>query len=389
MSKKEAAEMITDVNSNKNFTPLLSLHQKEGGKLIPFAGWQMPVEYSGIIQEHRQVRKDAGLFDLSHMGEIQVSGKDALELLQKLATNDLSLLQEGQACYTVMCHEKGGILDDLIVYRLQGKLSNLDEYLLVVNASNTNKILRWIKDHISADKEVHIQDLTHETALLAVQGPNSQKFLQEFCPLDLNSIRYYYGTQTEVAKISCFLSRTGYTGEDGFELYFNPKFAEQLWTTLRKKGVPPIGLGARDTLRLEAGYLLYGNDISEEISPLTAGLSWVVKFGKGDFIGKQSLLKQKEEGISQKLIAFTMGNRSIPRKGYRLFLNSEKIGITTSGTFSPTLEKGIGLGIVEFSQMKEDPFKTGMKIEVEIRGEKHPALICKKPFIKGSVKYGS
>ncbi len=373
---------------NNNATPLLSHHQKEGGKLIPFAGWQMPVEYSGILEEHNHVRKNIGLFDLSHMGEIKVSGAGAHQFLQKLVTNDLDLLKEGQACYTVMCHDEGGILDDLIIYLLSSESDRIKEYLLVVNASNADKILKWIEKQKN-NKEVIVSDLSNETALLAIQGPNSQAFLQAFTSCNLDPIIYYHGIQTEIEKLSCFLSRTGYTGEDGFEIYVNSKGAEKLWTAFRKKLIPPIGLGARDTLRLEAGYLLYGNDMDEQTSPLEVGLSWVVKLEKDDFIGKKALLEQKKKGITKKLTAFTMLDRSIPRNGYSLYCNNQKIGRVTSGTFSPTLEKGIGLGMMEFLPEKSSPLKEGMEIQVEIRGEKHPALICKKPFVRGSVKYGS
>ena len=361
-------------------TPLFSEHEKEGAKLVSFVGWEMPIQYQGILAEHEAVRKKHGLFDLSHMGEIEITGPDRETFLQHLVTNDISSLKTGQALYTVMCKENGGILDDLVIYALPQK------YLLVVNASNIEKIFRWMEEQ-RGSRKVKIQNRSDEVALLSIQGPEAETFLTPFCNTDLGAIRYYHSTESKIDSNPILISRTGYTGEDGFEIYVEGEKAGKLWTLFREKGIPPIGLGARDTLRLEAGYLLYGNDMDEKTTPLEAGLSWVVKFEKENFIGKNALQKQKELGIPRKLIAFAMEDRSIPRGEYPILLDGEPAGNCTSGTFSPTLGKGIGLGFVETSKAKNIRFDA--KIFVSIRGESHPALVLKKPFLRGSVKHGS
>jgi aminomethyltransferase len=359
-------------------TPLLLLHQKQNAKIVSFAGWQMPLEYAGILEEHRAVRQDKGLFDLSHMGEIELpKNNDGFEFLQSLITNDLSRLVEGQALYTVMCNPKGGILDDMVVYHLS------DKFLLVVNASNTEKIFQWMKENNHLN--VPIWNRTDETALLAIQGPNAENFLQSMTNISLSKIPYYHAVYGDAAFVKALISRTGYTGEDGFELYVQAEEAPKLWEALLEKKIQPVGLGARDTLRLEAGYLLYGNDMTEANTPLEAGLAWVVKFEK-NFIGREALLQQKEKGVKQKLVAFVMEDRALPRKGYRILSAQRRVGEVTSGTFSPTLQKGIGLGYVEVSS---GLFKEGALLEIEVRDKTHPAKIVKKPFVKGSVKSGS
>lgn len=351
-------------------TPLLDEHRRDRGKLIPFAGWQMPVEYSGILNEHRAVRGDKGLFDLSHMGEIEVSGAGALSYLEGLVAGHAGNLEQGQALYTVMCREDGGILDDLVVYRFKNK------FMLVVNASNIEKIFAWMEAHCP-QADVTLANRSDEIALLAVQGPRAESLLQTLSSVDLKSIPYYHAREGNMAGIPGLISRTGYTGEDGFEFYVENQYAPKIWRLLREKGVPPIGLGARDTLRLEAGYLLYGNDMDETASPLDVGLSWVVKLDKGAFIGREALQKQKAQGVMRKLIAFAMEDRSVPRKGYTVFSEGESVGVVTSGTFSPSLEKGIGFALVK----KESPL-----LQILIRGEMHPAKTTRKPFVKGSVK---
>lgn len=361
-------------------TPLLAQHEKEHAKLIPFAGWQMPLEYRGILEEHRSVRRAKGLFDLSHMGEIEVTGPGAGAWLDRFITNKLEALKPGQALYTVICREDGGILDDLVVYRLDGK------FMLVVNAANTRKIIEWLEAHKTP--EASFRDRTEEIALLAVQGPEAQAFLQPFSSIPLDSIGYYHGAEGKVAECPALVSRTGYTGEDGFELYVEAARAPRVWEALRAREIPPVGLGARDTLRLEAAYLLYGNDMDETTTPLEVGLSWVVKLEKDDFVGKKVLEDQKRAGLRRKLVAFAMQDRSVPRKGYKLHIEGKFAGQVTSGSYSPTLEKGIGLALVETGAL-EVPVKEGTGIQVEIRGEPHPAVVCKKPFVQGSVKRGT
>ncbi len=360
-------------------TSLFGQHQKENAKLIPFAGWQMPLEYRGILEEHRTVRKKLGLFDLSHMGELEISGEGALDFLSEMITGNLTLVKPGQALYSVMCRDDGGILDDLVVYRMENK------FMLVVNASNTDKISKWLEEHLPPD--VSVKNRTDEIALLSIQGAPAETFLQHFCPDKLSALSYYHFIQSSVFEIPAIISRTGYTGEDGFELYVEAKQAPLLWEKIREREIPPIGLGARDTLRLEATYLLYGNDMDETTTPLEVGLSRVVKFEKEKFIGKQALLRQKEMEVPRKLIAFTMDDRSVARKDYPILLEGKNVGRVTSGTFSPTLEKGIGLGLVE--TMLTEWLSVGSEISVEVRGQPHPAIVSKKPFVQGSVKRGT
>lgn len=361
-------------------TSLFACHQLEKAKIVPFAGWQMPLEYTGILQEHRAVRQDKGLFDLSHMGEIEVGGPDAFDFVQGLITGNLASLRPGQALYTVMCREDGGILDDLVVYFLSSK------YLLVVNASNTQKIWDWVQDN-KGSRRITLQDRSEETALLSVQGPNSEFFLQPFFSRPLKNLSYYCSMQTETGSLPVLISRTGYTGEDGFEIYVDSSKAETLWKAFRDQGVPPVGLGARDTLRLEAAYPLYGNDMDESTTPLEAGLSWVVKFEKEKFIGKEFLLKQKQAGIPRRQVPFVMKGKGIPRHDYPVMQDGAEIGRCTSGTYSPTLEKGIGLGLVETSRSQK--LEIDSTLFLSIRNEMHEAIVSKKPFVQGSVKRGS
>lgn len=356
-------------------TPLYEMHSKLGGKIIDFAGWQLPVQYAGILEEHRQVRNAAGLFDVSHMGRIMVKGKDAEKFLNKILTNNITVAKDNQAVYSPMCYSHGGVIDDLLVYRF-----NQEKYLAVVNASNTEKDLDWFKENLEG--QVEITDISGKTAQLAIQGPNAEEILKKLTNEDLSEIKFYYfKDNVQLAGIDTLISRTGYTGEDGFEIYLNAADAVKLWEELLKKGAEkglvPVGLGARDTLRFEAALPLYGHELSEEITPLEAGLGWFVKLSKQDFIGKDALARQKEKGMSRVLVGFEMVDRGIPRNGYEVFTDGEKIGYVTTGGFAPSLEKNIGLALVETGYSAE-----GTEIEVIIRNKPARAVIVKKPFYK-------
>jgi aminomethyltransferase len=357
-------------------TPLYREHVEAGARMVPFAGFLMPIQYSGIIDEHRSVRERMGLFDLSHMGELRVRGTQALEAVDRIVTNDISGLNAGQVRYTPMCYVDGGIVDDLLVYRLE------DSLMLVVNASNIEKDLRWIREHVS--EAVAVEDASDDIALIALQGPKAESFLQAFSAVDLSSIPYYHFSSGHVGGVDALVSRTGYTGEDGFELYVDPADASALWKLLKTEGEAQglrlIGLGARDTLRLEAGYMLYGNDIDETTSPLEAGLGWTVKFGSSDFVGRAALEAQKAGGPRRRMAAIDMRDRAIPRPHCGILAGGENVGELTSGTFSPTFGRGIGLGYVraEFA-------KVGTDIDVEIRNQLHPAQLVRKPMYRREV----
>lgn len=363
-----------------NRTPLWEEHRSAGAKLVPFAGYDMPVQYrSGIIAEHNAVRKFAGMFDVSHMGEIEVRGPQALELVQLVTTNDASKLDYGQAQYSVMCREDGGAIDDCIVYRLK------DSYMIVVNASNRNKDRDWIYHH--AQKfDVEVTDRSDEVALIAVQGPRAEKILKGLTDTNLEAIRYYHFDEGEVAGAAAIISRTGYTGEDGFELYISADDAVPLWRRLlevgAQDGLTPAGLGARDSLRLEMGYALYGNDLDEKRTPLEAGLGWVTKLDKGDFLGAAALRELKEKGVRQKLVGFTLKEKGFPRHGYEVRAHGQGTGEVTSGTVSPSLEHGVGLAYVATENSK-----VGTAIEIVVRDKVVPAEITRPPFYKkGTVK---
>lgn len=361
-------------------TPFHSIHQEIGGKLVEFAGFDMPVQYNGIKIEHAAVREAVGVFDVSHMGEFFITGPEALDLIQKVTVNDASKLVSGKAQYSCMCYEDGGIIDDLIVY----KLFEENQFILVVNASNIEKDLAWINGNNTFDAQVH--DNSPDTALLAVQGPKSVETLQKLTDLDLSTIGFYSFKVGALAGMEgVVFSATGYTGEKGFELYFDINHVDPktVWNAIfeagEEFGIEPCGLGARDTLRLEMGYALYGNDITRETHPLEARLGWITKFDKGDFNGKEMLLKKKEEGVHRQMIGFVMeDDRSIPRHGYEIMNETgEKIGEVTSGTMSITLGKGIGMGYVE------KPFNVdGTTIQIAIRKKLAAAKVQKPPFIK-------
>jgi aminomethyltransferase len=354
-------------------TPLYEEHVKSHARLVPFAGFEMPIQYSGIIEEHRAVRNNMGMFDLSHMGEFQVTGDDAVSAIDRLVTNDIESLKPGQVRYTPMCYPDGGIVDDLLVYRFE------DHLMLVVNASNIDKDLEWVKSRLAPG--VQVENISDDVALIAVQGPRSQDFLRSHSDVNLSDIRYYEAVEGNVAGAFGIISRTGYTGEDGFELYVRPDEAGRLWERLLETGAPlglkPIGLGARDTLRLEAGLMLYGNDIDDTTTPLEAGLGWTVKFGAHDFVGRETLERQKSEGVQRRMVAVELEDRVIPRPHYEIRSQGEHVGELTSGTYSPTFEHGIGLAYVRKSDAK-----AGTNVEVVVRQQEHPARIVRKPMYK-------
>ncbi|WP_434084237.1 glycine cleavage system aminomethyltransferase GcvT [Fodinibius salsisoli] len=360
-------------------TPFYNLHEQAGAKLIDFGGFEMPVQYDSIRKEHKAVRNGVGMFDVSHMGEFYVTGDEALDLVQHVTINDASKLKPGKAQYSAMCYEDGGIVDDLLVYMLDE-----NEYILVVNASNIGKDFEWIDQNNSFDAE--LTDLSGDTCLLAVQGPKAVETLQKLTDTDLSTIKFY---TFELGSLAGFdditISATGYTGEKGFELYFNKDHVdpEAIWKAIMEAGaefgIEPCGLGARDTLRLEMGFALYGNDITKETHPLEARMGWLTKLDKGAFIGRDALMEAKDEGISRQLVGFTIEEkRSIPRSGYTIFDSEDnEIGFVTSGSRSITLGDNIGMGYVskEFT-------KDGSKIFVEIRNKKAEATVHKPPFVE-------
>lgn len=360
-------------------TPLYEKHIQLKGKMIDFGGWSLPVEYTGIIPEHEAVRTKAGIFDVSHMGEITVKGEDSEKYLQMLLTNDISLLNNNQIAYTAMCYPHGGVVDDLLVY----KYSNTD-YLLVVNASNTEKDYQWMKENIFGNTE--ILNVSENYAQLALQGPLAETILQKLTSKNLNEIEFYYfSDNVKVGNIEALVSRTGYTGEDGFELYFAYDKAEEMWDLIleagKDEGLIPAGLGARDTLRFEASLPLYGHELNENITPLEAGLGFFVKLNKENFIGKEALAKQKSEGLQRKIVGFEMIDRGIPRNNYEVYKEGEKIGYVTTGSFSPTLKKNIGLALIDSAYSKE-----GTEIEILIRNKNSKAKVIKKPFYSKKYK---
>ena len=360
-------------------TPLLECHKKLGAKLAPFAGWNMPIQYAGVIREHLCVRNGVGIFDVSHMGEIDIRGKESKKLLQKLITNDIDKMSDGSILYTVMCHEDGGIVDDLLVHRFSEY-----HYFLCVNAGNTEKDFQWVQK-IAEPRDVQIRDTSLETAQLAIQGKDAEPLLQKLCDVSLDDLEYYHFKKGKIHHNDCLISRTGYTGEDGFELYTNARHAEPLFLKILEEGKPfniqPIGLAARDTLRLEMGYALYGNDITAETSPLEAGLGWVVKLQKEDFIGKERIKNQKEAGLKRKLAGVRLLGKGVLRPHYPVFAEDRIVGEMTSGTFSPSLNIGIGL-----CYLSTEHAKAGSRLNVGIRNQKVPAEIVKPPFVPTGVK---
>jgi len=358
-------------------TPFSHIHRDLGARMVGFGGYLMPVSYAGILAEHRAVRSAVGLFDVSHMGEFIISGAGAMALVQKLTTNDVSRVPPGGVQYSAMCTPGGGIVDDLLVYNLG------DSVMLVVNASNIGKDLDWVKS-AARGLVADVRDASEETSLLAVQGPHSARLMGKLTGTDAGAMKYYTWTRTSIAGVDVLISRTGYTGETGYELYFtsSPAPARAVWDAVMSAGeefgIQPAGLGARDTLRLEMGFCLYGNDIDETTNPLEAGLGWITKLDKGDFIGREALLNIKSRGVTRKLAGFVLGEpRSVPRQHYPLQSGGDTVGEVTSGTLSPTLDKGIGLGYVPVSLAVP-----GGEISVAIRDRAVPATITKLPFVR-------
>jgi aminomethyltransferase len=354
-------------------TPLTETHAALGAKLVPFAGYLMPVQYpSGITAEHNAVRKYAGLFDVSHMGEFVVRGPGAVDFVNYVTTNDVAALAVGQAHYSTILNERGTIEDDCLVYR------EADQIMMVVNASNAAKDFAHISKELPRF-DATLDDVSDETALLALQGPRAAEVLQRLTDVDLSSIKYYHFMRGAVAGIDgIIISRTGYTGEDGFELYFPNEDAVHVWNAILGKGdVVPAGLGSRDSLRLEMGMALYGNDIDDTVTPLEANLQWLVKLKKGEFVGRDALVKQKEAGVKKKLIGFTTTERSFPRPGYEVYVDGDRSGAVRSGTMSPSL--GIPVGTAYLPTASAAP---GTAFEIEIRGKRIPAVVEKMPFYK-------
>lgn len=356
-------------------TALSQKHISLGAKMVPFAGYNMPVSYSGLNDEHATVRNAVGVFDVSHMGEFILKGENALNLIQKVTSNDASVLTDGKAQYSCLPNETGGIVDDLLVYRIDEKT-----YMLVVNASNIDKDWNWIKQHDTFGVEMH--NISEKTSLLAIQGPNAVLTLQKLTAVNLSEIPYYSFTKGTFCGVeNVVISNTGYTGAGGFEIYFDNEHAEKIWEAIfeagKEFGIKPIGLGARDTLRLEMGFCLYGNDIDDTTSPIEAGLGWITKFTK-DFTNRAAIERQKTEGVSKKLVGFEMVDRGIPRHDYQIAdANGNIIGKVTSGTQSPTLNIALGMGYVNKEFAKSDS-----EIFIMIRDKAIKAKVCKIPFLK-------
>lgn len=360
-------------------TPLNEAHKKLGAKMTEFGGWEMPIQYTaGTVEEHLRTRNFAGLFDVSHMGEFLIEGESAVEFANFLTTNDVRRLSNGQAQYSILMNEKGGVVDDLLVYRFSEK-----KLMFVVNAATTDKDWLWINSHKDSFN-VTIKNASQQYCQIAIQGPKSEEILQKLTENELSQIKYYHFVEGRVDGFNALISRTGYTGEDGFEIYLDAHKAEKVWFKLldagnygMEQGILPCGLAARNTLRLEASLPLYGNELSDSISPLEANLSWICKLDKGDFIGRKALIKQKEEGLKRKLVGFEMIERAIARDGYDVYIDEEKVGYVTSGSPAPFLKKNIGLAFVPIELAKID-----QKIKIDVRGKKFKAKLVQTPFYK-------
>jgi aminomethyltransferase len=359
-------------------TPLYNKHLELNATMVNFAGYKLPMQYSSIFEETKAVRNSAGLFDVSHMGEIEISGNNRAEFVDYLVTSDITKVKKFQAKYTTMLDKNGGIIDDLVVYNLPEK------YFIVVNAANQETDFKWIEQY--GNSYVKIQNTGKKYFQLSVQGPNSQKIIEKITKESPSDLDFYHSKEETIGKIKVLLSRTGYTGEDGFEIYGRSEESEEIWDKImeagKKEGISPCGLGARDLLRLEMGYCLYGNDITRETTPLEANLAWVVSLDKKDFIGKDALLKQKSEGTKRKLVGILVPGRKIPRHGYKILVDEKEAGIITSGNYSPTLNCSIAMGYIN------KPFeKEGTDIEIEMRGTLVEGKIAKLPFWKnGTIK---
>ena len=355
-------------------TPLHARHRASGARMVPYAGWDMPVEYSGITNEHLAVRTRAGLFDVSHMGEIEIAGKGALEAVQRISSNDASALKVGQAHYAGLLTPDGTFIDDMLVYRMASS-----HFMLVVNAANTAKDFAWISEQVKVAGDAAVVDSSSRYALIAIQGPAARETLQPLTGVDLGGIRYYWFAHGEVAGARVTISRTGYTGENGYEIFVPPNMADRVWQALIESGrqadVIPCGLGARDTLRLEAAMRLYGNDIDESTTALEAGLAWTIGWNKESFIGRERLLEQKERGLARTLVGFEMLDRGIARQGYAVVSDGAAVGKVTSGTQTPFLKKAIGMAYVPVALSAP-----GSPIDIEIRGRATRAQVVPLPF---------
>lgn len=357
------------------YTKFNRIHKKLNAKLVEFAGYEMPVYYNSIVEEHLAVRENVGMFDVSHMGEIFITGEDALAFVQKITINDASKLNVGKAQYSAICYGNGGIVDDLLVYRLE------NGFMLVVNAANKDKDYEWMLQN--KEGNVIIEDQSDDYSLIALQGPKSLETLQNLVDFDLNELKYYNFREGKILNHPVLVSRTGYTGELGYEIYFkgDVNVAENIWNKTMENGkkfnLKCCGLGARDSLRLEMGYCLYGNDIDETTNPLEAGLEWITKLNKGEFIGRKALLEVKEKGINRKLLGFELIEKGIPRHGNEIFFNGQKIGFVTSGTLSPSLNKPIGLGYFDVNFIDDN-----LVFEIDNRGKKLKGKFTKVPFIQ-------
>lgn len=361
---------------NLKKTPLNEVHRALGGKMVDFGGWEMPVQYpAGVIAEHLATREKAGLFDVSHMGEIHVDGVDAIAFINSITTNDVAKLVDGQAHYSALTNERGGVVDDLLVYRFAA-----DKLFLVVNAGTQDKDWDWISSKRS-DYNVDLRHASVDYCQIAIQGPKATEILQRLTKTDLSVIKYYHFTTGEVDGVSSIISRTGYTGEDGFEVYADASKSVQLWIKMletgKSEGILPCGLAARNTLRLESAMSLYGHELGDDISPLEANLGWICKLNKDNFIGKDVLVKQKAEGLDRKLVGFEMTEPGIARDGFTVFIDDEKLGMVTSGSPAPFLKKNIGLAFVpaEFANI-------GQEIKIEVRGKLLSAVVVPTPFYK-------
>ncbi len=364
-------------------TPLIAQHRVAGAKLVDFTGWEMPIQYSGVVDEYHTVRSKAGLFDVSHMGRIVVTGSGAEAFLQRMTTNDLTALRPRQAQYSMICNEQGGIMDDVFVYRM----ANAGEFLLCVNASNRAKILSWLTEHSRGVPGCQVSDRSAEIAQIALQGPAARAIVASLGLSQLEQLKLRESAMVRVADVECLAARTGYTGEFGYEFYVYGQVStlwDKLFATGKSYGLKPAGLGARDLLRLEMGYLLYGNDIDEHTTPIEAGAEWAVRFEKGEFVGQPALLIQRQAGPSRRFVGFELLEKGVPRHGFKILSASSPqspIGEVTSGNLSPLLQKGIGLGYVssEYADLGTDLF-------IDIRGKAVPARVVKPPFYKRNSK---
>jgi len=360
-------------------TPLYQAHIDLGGKMVDFGGWNMPVQYTaGVIEEHMRTRTQAGLFDVSHMGEIWVEGEDAIPFVNRITTNDVTKLIDGQAHYSALTNENGGVVDDLLVYRF-----NQDKLLLVVNASTTDKDWEWITSH-KGDENITLTNASADYCQIAVQGPLAKVIVEKLTDTDLDEIKYYHFTVGMVDGVDAIISRTGYTGEDGFEVYAAADSARQLWDKLleagyygTENGILPAGLAARNTLRLEAGMSLYGHELSDEITPLEANLGWITKLQKGEFTGSKPIAEQKKKGLERRLVGFEMVDRGIARDGFDVYIDDKKLGYVTSGSPAPFLQKNIGLAFVPAEFAKE-----GQQLKIDVRGKHLSAKVVPVPFYK-------